>query len=202
MVQAMPRKSKKPKTTRPKGDDLAATLDPRVHEFARSVERLAKKRGVNKNQLAIRTGIDPAHLGKWYKGTAGFSAPVIMDILQALGAAWAIESDDPDNPRHLPLVGVMAGGMVRFLGKDFSMPAVFQVDGAMGPFSPGDRVVIEKGEWDTGRWVVVRHPGGDVRVHLCEMRGGLRLLVGTEAFVFDEAAHEIVGVITDHIIRR
>lgn len=200
MFIRMPRKPSKSATPNPTG---STRLDPRVHDLARSIERIMEERGLNKNQLSIRSGVDPAHLGKYYRGEVGLSVDQTLNVLQALGAAWAIRADEPTNPRLVPLVGsVSHGGKVTFLGGGYSMPAAFQVDASIGPFAPGDRVIVEPGSWEHDKWVLVRHVGGDVRLHRCELRGDLRLLVMAESIVFEESQHVIAGVVTGQLIRR
>lgn len=92
-------------------------------------------------------------------------------------------------------------GLVHLLVGVANMPALFKIEADRGPFKAGDRVLVEPGTWTAGKWVLVKHADGTHRLHMCELRKGLELLVGHEAVIYDEAAHEILGVAVDRVER-
>ena len=52
----------------------ARKADARIHDLALTIEALRLSRGVSKRQLALKSGVDPSHLGKFLDGgKAGLS---------------------------------------------------------------------------------------------------------------------------------
>ena len=65
----------------------------------------------------------------------------------------------------------------------------------------GDVRTVDAGGWTEGKWVLVRHPDGQHRMHQCERRNGLELLVGAESVIFDPAVHVVIGIAVDRLER-
>lgn len=179
-----------------------SNLDPRQKAIAEQVFKAMTGAGVSGAQLAARAGVDQSHLSKWFRAEAGLSVEQMLNVLTALGLGWGIGPNEPGDIRTVNVAGTVdAHGIVKLLGGVPTMPAVFVIDGDRGPFKKGDRVLLEDGGWTAGAWVMVAHPDGLHRLHRCEDRNGLRLLVSAEAVIYDEKAHVIVGVATDRVER-
>lgn len=175
-----------------KAPEASPVIDLRTFELAKSIDRIMQERGTSQTSLAEQAGVDQSQLSKFFRGQKGLSIEQILNVLQVLGSALAI---DEDPIAGMQLVGMIsAHGYVRVFTGEVAMPGVFEVDEAWGPFKRGDRVLFEPGGYAEGRYILVRHPDGSQRVHQCVTRNGQRLLVTTESIMFDASAHKVVGV--------
>lgn len=165
--------------------------DPRIHDLGRTVESLRATRGVSKRQLALRSGVDQSHLGKFIAGSAGLGLDDLMNVLQVLGAGLAVEQGA--EAATTQLVGTLsAKGEVAFFG-GAAMPGAIRIDNDFGPFKALDTIVFAAGGWEDGRYVLVEHADGTWRVHRCEARHGLQFLVSAEAILYVPESHKIIG---------
>lgn len=192
---ATERRKRGTRTPRPKHDT-------RVAELVDQVKRLMERNGVSGLQLSHLSGIDQSHISKWLRGEAGFSIENVLNVLTALNAGWSISLGEEGDVRKVPSAGtVRAFGVVVPFGGIPTMPALFDVSDSLGPFRPGDRILIEPGVFTPDRWALVSHPDGVHRLVRCEERGGLQLLVGAETVLFDEGRHRILGLVESRIER-
>lgn len=158
--------------------------------------------GVSGLQLSQRSGVDQSHLSKWLRGAAGLSIEQLLNVLTALKAGWSISVGDEGDIRKIPSAGtVHAFGVVVPFGGIPPMPSIFDVREPLGPFRPGDRILVEPGGFTPERWALVSHPDGIHRVVKCEERNGLQLLVGAETVLFDESRHTVLGLVESRIER-
>ena len=68
----------------------ARKADARIHDLALTIEALRLSRGVSKRQLALKSGVDPSHLGKFLDGgKAGLSLEQVSNVLHPVRAGAA-----------------------------------------------------------------------------------------------------------------
>ena len=167
------------------------SIDHRAHEVAKTLERRMHSLGLSQQQLADLSGVDQSQISRFFNGTKGVGIENLLNLLQALKSALAID-DDP--LKDVPLIGTLTNGKLNLYAGVATMPGVFLVETGMGPFQVGDRVLVEAGPFTPGKWVLVSHPDQELRVHRCETRDGLRLLTTAESIVYNPEIHTVVGV--------
>lgn len=166
-------------------------IDPRVYEMAKTIEAMMEKRGLSQNQLSQLSGVDQSQISRFFQGAKSMSIDAMLNVLQVLQSALAIEEDPL---KDVPIIGTLTNGKLNLYAGSVTMPGVFLVETGVGPFAVGDRVLVGPGDFTPGKWVIVEHPGGELRPHRCETREGLRLLTTAESVVYNPEIHKVVGV--------
>jgi transcriptional regulator with XRE-family HTH domain len=84
--------------------DMPEPLDPRLHALGRALRRLRREHDLSQEDLGLRAGLHPNHIGQLERGTRDLRVTTLLNLLNALEATPAELglselSDKPTAPR-------------------------------------------------------------------------------------------------------
>lgn len=171
---------------------METKIDPRVLDILKQAEPHALKRHRSRRQWALSVPMEPTQLSAAFSGRAGISPARMLDLVEQAGVVLKIAEATAEHPT---LVGELtAGGWISAKAAP-SLPAVIEVVDPFLDCKPGDRVVVVSGAFELDTWVLVQHPDGALRLHLCATKGKMKTLeteVGEVTF-YDPKLHTISG---------